>query len=235
MTLQSLLKFMHRNRARMASLKKLSVFLNSADIIPLLMTTVSIRPMIKSLGHRLSRLRNLEAAEIGTSQMNAFSIEETLMESLAKMKKITSLTIGIPDNQNKINVIAKKLGHLKWIRKLNLNFYVENASIKPILNILKCCSRLQELTINLKDCIVNTEIIMKLSEVIKKMRKLACLVIHLENTLIEDAELKYLYDTIENESKVGSFKICTKGCPNLTWLTRAKIYARRNMSTNEIR
>lgn len=219
----------------MASLKKLSVFLNSADILPLLMTTVSIRPLIKSLGHRLSRLRNLEAAEIGPSQMNAFSIEETLMESFAKMKKITSLTIGIPDNQNKINVIAKKLGHLKWIKKLNLNFYVENASIKPVLNVLKSCARLQELTINLKECTVNTDIITKLGEVLRKMKKLANLVIHLENTQITDQDLKFLYDTIENESKVGSFKINTKGCPNLTWFTRAKIYARKNMNTNEIR
>jgi len=226
--LQSLLKFMHKNRTRIASLKKLSVYLNATEVLPLLLTTVSIRPLVRSLGQRLSRLRNVESAEIGTSQLNALSIEETLIESITKMKKITALSLGIPDNQNKINVIAKKLVHLKRITKLNLDFFVEAANIKPIFNSLRCCSRLQELKINLKDCTVTPELIYKLGETLKKMKKLEHFILHIENTTVQDEEINYLYETIENNSRIGYFKIFVHGCPNLSWWMRAKIYAKKN-------
>lgn len=200
------------------------------EILPLLMTTVPIKKIVKSLGRKLSKLRNLEKAEIGSSNMNAFGIEETLIESLTKMKKITSLTLGIPDNQNKINFIAKKLMYLKAITRLNLNFSVANVNIKPILNSLRYCSRLEVLRVNLEDCIINSEVIIKLAEVIRKMKKLEFLIIHLENTSVEDAEIKLLYETIETHKNLYYFKIYVDGCTELSWWLRARIYAKENFS-----
>ena len=209
-------------------MKKVSVFLDVTEIIPLLLTNISIRPLIKTLGQRLSRLRNLEAAEIGSSHLDAFCIEETLIESLTKMKKITSLSLGIPDNQKKINFIAKKLINLKRITRLNVNFSVKNANIKPILNNLKCFLRLEVLTVTLTSCTVTEEIISKLAETIRKMRKLEYLIIHLEDTRVKDPEIMLLYDVIENHPYIEYFKIYLDGCPNLSWWLRARIYAKGN-------
>ena len=229
-TLQTIVNFLNTNRMRIVSLKKLSVFLGADQIVPLLMTKVSIRRLVKVLGQRLSRLRNLESAEIGSSHLNAFRIEETLIESLTKMKKISSLSLGVPDNQPKINFIARKLVNLKTLTRLNLNFYVANTNIKPILNSLKCCSRLQILTLNLEDCVINSEIIYKLAETLKMMKKLEYIIIHLQNTAVKDDEVKFLYETIESHKSVTYFKIYLDGCSELSWYLRAKIYAKENFN-----
>jgi len=227
-SLQTMLNFLHKNRTRISSLKKISVFLDVREIIPLLLTTVAIRPLIKTLGQRLSRLRNLEAAEIGSSHLDVFCIEETLIESLTKMKKITSLSLGVPDNQKKINFIAKKLINLKRITRLTLNFSVQNANIKPILNNLKCFLNLKILQVSLASCAVNSEIISKLAETIKKMRKLEYLIIHLEDTTVQDADVELLYEEIEEHPRMEYFKIYMDGCKNLSWWLRTKIYAKEN-------
>ena len=229
-TLETIVKFLNKNRMRIVSLKKLSVFLGADQIIPLLMTKVSIRPLVKVLGQRLSRLRNLESAEIGSSHLNAFSIEETLIESLTKMKKISSLSLGVPDNQIKINFIARKLVNLKTLTRLNLNFYVANNNIKPIFNSLKWCSRLQILTLNLQDCVISSEIVFKLAEILKIMRKLEYVIIHLQNTSVKDEEIKLLYETIEFHPKITYFKIYLDGCTELSWWLRAMIYAKENFN-----
>jgi len=229
-TLQTIVKFLNGNRMRIASLRKLSVRLGEKEILPLLMTPTPIRPLVKALGKRLSRLRNLESAEIGSSHLNAFCIEETLIEALTKMKKISSLSLGIPDNQKKINFIAKKLVHLKTITRLNLDFFVANNNLKPILNSLRWCSRLQVLRINLANCTVDASVILKIAEMLKTLRKLEYLIIHLDNTDVEDEEIKLLYETIEEHCRVGYFKIYLDGCTKLSWWLRAMIYTKENFT-----
>lgn len=233
MTLQMLLKFLHRNRMRIASLKKLSVVLDAQEIIPLLLTTVSIRPLIKTLGRRLSRLQNLEAAEIGSSHMNAFSIEETLLESVSKIKKITSLSLEIPDNQNKINVIAKKLVNFKRITRLTLHFSVKNSNIKPILNRIKLCSRLEVLKIDLSDCSLAPDLMCKLAEILKKMKKLEFFNLNLRRTAVKDDEMKLLYNTVESLPRIENFRFHVEGCSELSWLWKAKLYAKKTLGSGD--
>ena len=218
---------------RIASLKKLTVVLDAQEIIPLLLTTVSIRPLIKTLGRRLSRLQNLEAAEIGSSQMNAFGIEETLIESVSKIKKITSLSLDIPDNQNKINIIAKKLANLKRITSLTLNFSVNTSNVRPVLNKIKMYSRLEVLKIDLSDCSFAPDLLSKLAEILKKIKKLEYFNLNLQRTAVKDDEIKLLYTTIEGLPRMEYFRFHVEGCSELSWWWRARLYAKKTLGSGE--
>ncbi len=228
--LETIVKFFNRNRMRIVSLKKLSLFLGAEEIIPLLLTNSSIRPLLKAIGQRLSRLSNLESAEIGSSNLNAFSIEEILIDSLTKMKKLKSLSLGVPDNQVKINFIAKKLVNMKTMTRLELNFFVANTNAKPIINNLKYCSRIQYLTVNLTDCSVNSDLVTKLGESIKYMKKLERVIIRLDRTEVQDEELKFLYETLESHKNISYFKVYMNECSEISFWLKARIYAKENFN-----
>jgi len=157
-----------------------------------------------------------------------------LLDSLSRLKKIKALSLEIPDQAVKINYMSKKLATFKGLTRLNLNFYVQNGQIKNIINAIKSCSRLKVLRLNLSNCSVTSEHIIKISETISKLRSLEYLIIHLDNTEISTQDVNYLQDKINKHHKLLYYKIYVFGCPKVSWMMRASQYAQENFLVKQI-
>jgi len=228
LALQKVLKFFNRNRLRMSSLKALTAKIDVRSVIPLLMTRVPIRSMIQKLGKKLRELRNLQQVQIGWSQVESLSIEETLIDSLSRLKKIRALSIELADDVNKINFISKKLATFKGLNRLELNFAIQRSNILPIFKSIKACSRLKILKIDLSDCKVSSDLLNRMSETIIKLRSLEYLLIDLNNTEVTTEDITVLKEKIAKHQKIQYFKVYIYGCPNVSMLMKLQLYMQEN-------
>lgn len=195
-------------------------------LMPFLFTKLSLKGFLKSVAKRLSGYKYLQYFQLRCTKVEGIDVTMHFLKSLSKLKKLRAISIDVTGILEKNSTIGKAIKCLKSLTRLDLNFLQKPVDIFETVQVIKYCSSLQVLRLNLSGCKFDTSALILLNDLPKSLKALQYLIINLNNTNISNEDLEFLIQALDKCPNLVYIKLYTEGCKNLSWYYKAKIYAR---------